>query len=102
MVVIQKMNNLENNSIMKQIDINKNHIDNFVLETEEGTKRTKEKFYEKASQDRNKYVNDQHVIFDKYKVLIENEMRLRFKNEMPIDKTDEYNKQLEEVDKLLN
>lgn len=87
---------------MKQIEINKNHIDNFVLETEEGTKRTKEKFYEKASNDRNNYVNEQHILFDKYKVLLENEMRLRFKNEMPIDKTEEYNKQLEEVDQLLN
>ena len=31
-----------NNSILDQIDIDHKHIDEFVLETEEGTKRTKE------------------------------------------------------------
>ena len=91
-----------NNTITKQIEINKNHIDNFVLETDEGTKKVKEKFHLKAIQDRNNYVNSQHVVFDKYKVLIENELVERFKNKMPVDKTEEYDKELAEVDKLLN
>ena len=91
-----------NNSIIKQIEINKNHIDNFALETDEGTKKVKEKFHLKAIEDRNNYVNSQHVIFDKYKVIIENELVERFKSKMPIDKTAEYDKELAEVDKLLN
>lgn len=91
-----------NNTITKQIEINKNHIDNFALETDEGTKKVKEKFHLKAIQDRNNYVNAQHVVFDKYKVLIENELVERFKNNMPVDKTEEYDKELAEVDKLLN
>ena len=91
-----------NNSIIKQIEINKNHIDNFALETDEGTKKVKEKFHLKAIEDRNNYVNGQHVVFDKYKVIIENELVERFKNKMPVDKTAEYDKELAEVDKLLN
>ena len=46
-------------TILEQIEIDKTHINDFPLETEEGTKRAKEKFYEKAVTERNQYVEKQ-------------------------------------------
>ena len=39
------MTNLDESPVIKEININKNHIDNFILDTKEGTKRVKEKFH---------------------------------------------------------
>ena len=55
-----------NKTILEQIEIDKTHIDDFPLETEEGTKRAKEKFYEKAVIERNQYVNRHIKIFEEY------------------------------------
>ncbi len=96
------MSNLENHAILKEIDIDKNHIENFPLETEEGTKRSKAKFHAKAVEDRNEYVNRQHVKFDNYRVICENEMVERVKNLMPKDRSADYQKDIDEVNDLLN
>lgn len=95
-------NNLDNNSIAIKIDINKNHIDNYVLEIEEGTKRTKDKFYKQAANSRNDYINGQHIIFSKYLVEIKNEIASRLKNDMPVDKSESYNEKQKEVDGLFD
>lgn len=95
-------NNLDNNSIAIKIDINKNHIDNYVLEIEEGTKRTKDKFYRQAANSRNDYINGQHIIFSKYLVEIKNEIASRLKNDMPVDKSESYNEKQKEVDGLFD
>lgn len=96
------MSNLDNHAILKEVEIDKNHIENFVLETEEGTKRSKEKFHLKAVEDRNNYVNRQHVKFDEYRVACENEMVQRIKKLMPKDRTSDYQKSIDEVNDLLN
>lgn len=95
-------NNVDNNSIAIKIDINKNHIDNYVLEIEEGTKRTKDKFYRQAANSRNDYINSQHIIFSKYLVEIKNEIASRLKNDMPVDKSESYNEKQKEVDGLFD
>lgn len=95
-------NNLDSNSIAIKIDINKKHVDNYVLETDDGTKRTKEKFYKQAATSRNEYINNQHIIFDKYLVEIKNELAYRFKNLMPISKSNYYDEKSREVDSLFN
>ncbi len=96
------MNNLDNHFIMKLIDIDKVHIENFVLETEEGTKRYKEKFYFKSVNDRNEYVNRQISIFKKYLNDIENEMVERVNKLMPINKSVKHEKAENEIEQLLN
>ena len=53
-------------TILEQIEIDKTHINDFPLETEEGTKRAKEKFYEKAVTERNQYVEKQIQTFEEY------------------------------------
>lgn len=88
--------------VLNIIDIDKNHIDNFPMETEEGTKRTKDKFYRNAVQERNSYIQKQQVLFQHYLVDIENEMVQRVKQLSPQDKTEEYNKSQKEVDQLLD
>ena len=71
------MNNLENHPIMKLIEIDKNHIENYVLETEEGTKRFKEKFHLKAINERNEYINREIKQFTQYKDRLETEIEER-------------------------
>ena len=67
------MNKLDEYPIIKEINVNKNHIDNFILETKEGTKRLKEKFHRNAVIERNNYINKENIKFKNYKVLIQNE-----------------------------
>lgn len=88
--------------ILNLIDIDKNHIDSFPMETEEGTKRTKDKFYRNAVQERNSYSQKQQVLFQHFLVDIENEMVQRVKQLSPQDKTEEYNVSQKEVDQLLD
>lgn len=94
------MTNLDESPVIKEININKNHIDNFILDTKEGTKRVKEKFHRNAVIERNNYINKENIKFKNYKVLIQNEMVTRLKRIMPIDKTNQYNKELSNVNKL--
>ena len=96
------MNNPENNKIIEQIGIDRNHIDTFDLETNEGTKRTKQRFHANAVEQRNNYVNQQLAIFNRYQIEIENEILQRYKALMPVDKTAEYDQKQAEVLNLLN
>ena len=100
-MVVKKMDNLKDNEIVKEIEINKNHIEQFQMETEEGTKRTKEKFHDNAVLERNNYVQKQRTIFDQYRIECENEMKKRVKQLMPEDKSDQYEKGIKEVDEYL-
>ena len=93
------MTNLDESPVIKEININKNHIDNFILDTKEGTKRVKEKFHN-AVNERNKYIHKENIKFSDYKVLIENEMVERLKKIMPIDKTNQYTSDLVKVNNL--
>ena len=96
------MQNLNDSTIVKQAEIDKNHIDNYQLETTVGTKRTKEKFYVNAVEHRNIYIAEQKQLFEDYKKILENEMRNRVKNFTPEDKTTLYDEELLDVSKLLN
>ncbi len=94
------MTSLDESPVIKEININKNHIDNFILDTKEGTKRVKEKFHKNAVNERNKYIHKENIKFSDYKVLIENEMVERLKKIMPIDKTNQYTSDLVKVNNL--
>lgn len=95
------MSKVDELPITKEINIDKNHIDNFKLETETGTKRVKEKFHKEAVNNRNNYVNRQLNIFSNYKIQLENEMVKRVKNLMPKDKSLEYEDYKKRVNSLL-
>ena len=56
--MVKQMNNLEQFSIVSEMNEDKEYIENLELETDQGTKRMKEKFYEAAATERNNYVNE--------------------------------------------
>ena len=95
-------NNLNNVSFVHKMEVDHNHIDNFVLETTEGTKRTKAKFHREASEQRNAYINTQLSIYQKALVEIRSEMARRFEKLMPSDNGTLYTGELLKVDNLLN
>ncbi|MBQ6323904.1 MAG: hypothetical protein IJI22_03625 [Bacilli bacterium] len=89
-------------SIVKKIEIDKNHIENFPLETEEGTKRAKEKYHIAQVEQRNSYVQKEIEIFECHKKNVEEEMQKRLKLRMPNDKSDYFSVKEKEVSTLLN
>ena len=99
---MMKMNNLENHPIMKLIEIDKKHIENFVLETEEGTKRMKEKFHLKAIDNRNEYCNREINRFTDYKSKVENEIEERMNQLLPTNQSSKFEKNNKNADILLN
>lgn len=76
--------------IDKKISINTEHIDNFKLETDSGTKKMKEKFYRNAVKERNEYINKQLVIFEKYQKQVYKLLNDKVMEILPSDKTDYY------------
>ena len=96
------MSDLSNVSIVKKMEIDRNHIDNFVLETEEGTKRTKEKFYREASEQRNSYIKKELGFYEDCLAATKEEIKRRFAQGMPQDKTEEYASLQANVDHLLD
>ena len=52
-------NKIEEISVSTIINIDRSHIEDFIMETDEGTKMYREKFKTEAILKRNKYVNDQ-------------------------------------------
>lgn len=93
---------LEELSLVKKIEIDRNHIDNFVLETTEGTKRTKAKFHREASEQRNAYVERQLSFFQECLKEAKNEMAKRVQELIPEDRSNEYTADLLTVDNLLD
>ena len=78
-------------SINKAIEIGRGHIDNFQLESDEGTKRTKAKFRTLAISQRNAYVKKQMGEFSDLKLKLLDEIKIRFDTLMPEDKTSTFN-----------
>jgi len=89
------------NFIINEIDIDKNHLDNFVLDTEEGTKKMKEAFHAKAAQEKNDYINTRKDVFSFYQACIYDELNRRVKNMQPEDLTESFDNRNKELDKYL-
>ena len=85
-----------------KMESDKNYVDNFVLETHEGTKRLKEKFHLNASQERNNYIEKKIIDYNNSLEAIKNEMKLRFSQLMPRDRSLEYEKELDRIDNYIN
>lgn len=95
------MNNDQiNNFIVKEIEIDKNHITNFPLETEDGTKKLKERFHKNAVNEINKYIKKQQKTFLTYKNQIYYVLNERVEKLFPQDKTKNHDKKREELKEL--
>ncbi|MBQ6135467.1 MAG: hypothetical protein IJI60_04035 [Bacilli bacterium] len=95
-------NSLENLSLIKKMEIDRTHIDEFILDTDEGTKRTKEKFHRQACEKRNTYIQNQLPLYEKALSVVLDLMSKRVVSLMPIDHSNEYTAELLQVDNLLN
>ena len=89
------------NFIINEIDIDKNHLDNFVLDTEEGTKKMKEAFHAKAANEKNEYIAGRKDVFSFYQACIYDELNRRVKNMQPEDLTESFANRKQELDKDL-
>ena len=94
-------NKIEEISVSTIINIDRSHIEDFIMETDEGTKMYREKFKTEAILKRNKYVNDQLTLFGEYKKIVIEELKIRYDRLMPKDKTEAYDEEKLQEDKLL-
>ena len=98
------MGPLSDSSIVKGIEINKSHIENFVLESDKGTKKLREKFKKNAYNERNKYVEKQIKLFSYYSRRVYFELDSRVNRMLPMDNSsiyDEMNKTIDKYEKLV-
>ncbi len=93
------MSDILKDKIYSEIDIDRDHIEKFPLETDEGTKKIKEKYHKKAINDRNNYIKKQINIFKSYGGMLYDEMEKRFNNLMPKDKSFELSQNREGLKK---
>ena len=91
---------MDNTLIGKLIDFDKNYIKNFVLETEKGTKKIKNKFYKNAVIERNKYIYDKLTEYDDYKRKLYRIMNDRVNNLMPLDNSEKFRQDMDVLYKL--
>lgn len=90
--------------IKEEITINENHINNFPLETETGTKKMKEKFHRNAVKERNAYIEKELIKFKEYQKSTYQELYSYVQANMPEDKSNQYKEDqqnLEEMIKIL-
>ena len=99
-----KMSQISKVSIVQQMDIDKEHIDNFELESEKGTKKLRDKFHRNAVNERNKYVQKQKSLFNYYSKGVYYELNERVNRLMPNDSSsyfEELDKKIEKHEKLV-
>lgn len=98
------MSQISRVSIVQEIDIDKDHIENFELESEKGTKKLRDKFHRNAVNERNKYIEKQKRLFNYYSKKVYYELNERVNRLMPSDNSslfDEMNKKIERHEKLV-
>ncbi len=102
--MVMAMSDILKDKILSEIDIDKDYIEKFPLETDEGTKNIREKYHKKAIKDRNNYVNKEIDKFRDYGIQVYEEMQRRFKSLMPTDKSmvfEEGKAKLNDLEQLL-
>ena len=87
--------------IKKEIEIKENHIENFPLETETGTKKMKEKFHQKAVQERNAYIEKELEKFKGYQKNTFQELDSYMKSVFPENKNESYQQEEEQLSEIL-
>ena len=95
------MTNELQEKIKKEIEINENHINNFHLETETGTKKMKEKFHRNAVKERNAYIEKELTKFKEYQKSTYQELNSYVQANMPEDKDNQYNEEQQNLEELL-
>ena len=84
------MDNKEKVFILKEIDIDKEHLSSFVVDQEFGTKRVKEKFHENAVNEKNSYIDTQIRKFTNYRDTLIKLLKQRALSIFPNDSVNAY------------
>lgn len=87
--------------IRKEIKINIAHINNFVMETDKGTKRMRQKFHLSAIKERNSYIEKELIKFKEYQRIVYQELDSYVSKVMPEDKSEFYRTEEKKLDNLL-
>ena len=95
------MSNLDQFPIVSEMAQDREYIENYVLETDKGTKRMKQKFYLDACTERNRWIYEKKNYYQEIANGLLNEINERVPRLMPIDSTEEYDKLSLNVDRLL-
>ena len=95
------MTNELQEQIKKEIEVNENHINNFPLETETGTKNMKEKFHRNAVKERNAYIEKELTKFQEYQRNTYQVLDNYVQSNKPEDKNNQYNEEQQKLEELL-
>lgn len=95
------MTNELQEQIKKEIEVNENHINNFPLETETGTKKMKEKFRRNAVKERNAYIEKELTKFQEYQRNTYQVLDNYVQSNKPEDKNNQYNEEQQKLEELL-
>ncbi len=95
------MSNLEQFSIISEMNQDKEYVENYELETDKGTKRMKEKFYMEACTERNRWIYEKKNAYQEIANSLMQEIQERVPRLMPNDCTEAYNNFSANVDRLL-
>lgn len=96
------MSLLSDVSIIKQIEVDKTHIENFPLESEKGTKKLRAKFHRNAVSERNSYVEKQMNIFNYFSRRVYFELDSRITKLLPINNDLMFDEMAKDIDKYEN
>lgn len=100
--MMKMMNNSDNLSLVQEMEKDKQDIESFVLETDKGTKRMKNRFYQQAVTDRNNFIEMRKEYYTAWLDNINSEISKRFERLMPTDCTDTYTKLGENLSNYLS
>ena len=100
--VVKKVSNIDEFPIVSDMQEDKKFVDEYELETDKGTKRMKEKFYEVAVAKRNKWIEEKRNTYNEIANGLRNEIINRIPRIMPPDCTETYAKMAEDVSTLLD
>ncbi len=92
---------MSNNKFTEIIDYDKDYLDKYQLETSEGTKKHKDKFYRNAVENRNNWVNEKIKIYSNYEEQVLVELKNRMNILMPNDLSLEFSNREKVLDEYL-
>ena len=95
------MSKIDQLPIVSEMKEDREYVETYELETDKGTKRMKERFYEEASAARNQWIYSKKKNYDLIQQALHDEIVRRMPLLMPQDRTEEYDKMSHTVSDLL-
>lgn len=95
------MSNLVNLPLLEEIKNDKEYVESYPMETEKGTKRMKERFYQNAARERNAWIEDKLVSYKTLERDLCDDLARRKGNLLPTDFTEDYERMKTDVGNLL-